>query len=326
MGSFKDLGTLAYEPLKPEQRLFYGLAGLGLESPLEVRYFVKDKPYLTEVVDLANAQLPKSNPGNPKSLLKSGTGLDLESLLAEERRIELLALRPDLVRQLHQLARKEKAPIRIELHQDGRLFESLSFVELIKRTAELRERPVVPLVVLSTVSGPGDRGEEKIRSVVASTYLESCSECTTSTPCETECGWDPGKGGPVTCGEYGICDYNPTCSCSSVISEYWTGWYFLGAYYANQFACYRSFTVTPPAGAWHQRYVEEYRRDRIRRTYVCPNCPSCDNCYYQETVIAYEIGIASCWQEGVQLCSNASTPCCSSLCFAGPFTPCHSWC
>ena len=30
--------------------------------------------------------------------------------------------------------------------------------------------------------------------------------CTSSTPCDTECGWDPGKGGPVTCAEYGVCD------------------------------------------------------------------------------------------------------------------------
>jgi hypothetical protein len=39
------------------------------------------------------------------------------------------------------------------------------------------------------------------------TYLPNCGDCTLTTPCETECGWDPGKGGPVTCGEYGICDY-----------------------------------------------------------------------------------------------------------------------
>lgn len=37
------------------------------------------------------------------------------------------------------------------------------------------------------------------------TYLEECWMCTEETPCDTECGWEPGKGGPVTCGEYGIC-------------------------------------------------------------------------------------------------------------------------
>lgn len=37
--------------------------------------------------------------------------------------------------------------------------------------------------------------------------------CTPSTPCDTECGWDEGKGGPVTCGEQGLsCDPGPsTC-------------------------------------------------------------------------------------------------------------------
>ena len=28
--------------------------------------------------------------------------------------------------------------------------------------------------------------------------------CNASTPCDTECGWDEGKGGPVTCGEQGL--------------------------------------------------------------------------------------------------------------------------
>ena len=28
--------------------------------------------------------------------------------------------------------------------------------------------------------------------------------CNSSVPCDTECGWDPGKGGPVTCGEQGL--------------------------------------------------------------------------------------------------------------------------
>lgn len=38
-----------------------------------------------------------------------------------------------------------------------------------------------------------------------SDYLPNCADCTQTTPCDTECGYDPGKGGPVTCGEYGIC-------------------------------------------------------------------------------------------------------------------------
>jgi len=41
---------------------------------------------------------------------------------------------------------------------------------------------------------------------VLKTYLPNCNDCTWDLPCDTECGYDPGKGGPVTCGEYGgIC-------------------------------------------------------------------------------------------------------------------------
>jgi hypothetical protein len=41
---------------------------------------------------------------------------------------------------------------------------------------------------------------------ILATYLPNCNDCTWDLPCDTECGYDPGKGGPVTCGEYGgIC-------------------------------------------------------------------------------------------------------------------------
>jgi len=41
---------------------------------------------------------------------------------------------------------------------------------------------------------------------IFATYLPNCNDCTWDLPCDTECGYDPGKGGPVTCGEYGgIC-------------------------------------------------------------------------------------------------------------------------
>ncbi|HEX6902522.1 MAG TPA: hypothetical protein VF789_22570 [Thermoanaerobaculia bacterium] len=42
-------------------------------------------------------------------------------------------------------------------------------------------------------------------SPLSTSYLPNCADCTRTTPCDTECGYDPGKGGPVTCGEYGIC-------------------------------------------------------------------------------------------------------------------------
>jgi hypothetical protein len=46
-----------------------------------------------------------------------------------------------------------------------------------------------------------------LSSQANSSYLPSCGDCTLDTPCWEECGWEPGKGGPVTCGEYGVCDY-----------------------------------------------------------------------------------------------------------------------
>jgi len=204
-----------FQPLSPEERLFFGLSGLEQEKPLEVRYFVKGKPYLTEVVDLANSRLPQVDAGGNAD---RKVPFDLKTALEEERMIELLALRPDLVRQLHQRAVKDDASIKVEIHQTGRLVESLSFQDLRQRGVDLGGRQAVPLVVRSTVSGPGNRGGgDTMRSVVAFDYLENCGDCTSEMPCSTECGWDPGKGGPVTCGEQGQpCDDNSTCSCSTV--------------------------------------------------------------------------------------------------------------
>lgn len=322
-------GAGTYQPLASEQRLFYGLTGLGLDSPLEVRYLVKGKPHLTEIVDLAKAQppknqSPKARPDNPKVPLKSEVAFDFESLLNEEKMIELLALRPDLVRQLHEFA-KERAAIRIEIRQDGRVFETLSFRELKNRSAELAQGAAVPLAVQSAVSGPGDRGGEREYPLFAKTYLENCGDCTWEMPCETECGYEPGKGGPVTCGEQGLpCGGSqPTCASSTVVSETWTGWYYLRSYLGNQTACLRSYT-SPTGSAVHRVEVSEYRRDLVRRTYICPNAPACTNCYYQNQVIAYEILTTGCWFELPQLCYNGGIPCCSALCEAGPFTPCYS--
>lgn len=321
-----------YEPLASELRLFYGLTGLGLDSPLEVRYLVKGKPHLTEIVDLAKAQPPKNRPpkarpDSPKVPLKSELELDSESLLKEEKMIELLALRPDLVRQLHELA-KERAAIRIEIRQDGRVFETLSFRELKNRSAELVKSTTVPLAVPSAVSGPGDRGEERQYPLFAKTYLENCADCTWEMPCETECGYEPGKGGPVTCGEQGLpCGGSPpTCSPSTVVSERWTDWYRIRRYPGNQYTCLRSFT-SPTGSAVHQVEIWEYRRDLIRRSYICPNAPACTNCYYQDRVIGYELGyVAGCWFETPSLCYNGGYPCCSALCEWGPFTPCSTGC
>ena len=68
----------------------------------------------------------------------------LKTALEEERMIELLALRPDLIRQLQQRAEKG-ASVRIEVHQAGRQVESLSLPDFKQRSADLKSR-AVPLV------------------------------------------------------------------------------------------------------------------------------------------------------------------------------------
>jgi len=70
-------------------------------------------------------------------------------------------------------------------------------------------------------------------------YAAECWEvCSPSTPCDTECGYDPGKGGPTTCGEYGAeCDPGPpTCYPNyQVVSTTAIGTF--GVYYYNPISC-----------------------------------------------------------------------------------------
>jgi hypothetical protein len=298
-------GAGTYQPLTSEQHLFYGLTGLGQDSPLEVRYLVGGKPYLTEIVDLANARMPKANPGGAKPK----PSLDLATLLKEERMIELLALRPDLVRELYKLA-QEDAAIKIEVRQQGRLFDSLSFQDLKQRDAELIKSPALLLAVQSSVSGPGDhRPVARARSPIAKDYLESCNDCTESTPCDTECGYDPGKGGPETCGEYGA-PCTRTCQCSYTPWTHWSGWYAISSYYTGPSYCYVSSAFG--GSTWFEYYVVQYRRDQIQTTYTCPNCPSCSGCYDQDTVISYEIGYSECLADTNQFCFYGDTVCCSA--------------
>jgi hypothetical protein len=303
-----------YQPLAPGQRLFYSLTGLGQDSPLEVRYLVQGKPFLTEIVDLAKARLPIG----PEVVKPK---LDPLSFLKEERLVELLALRPDLLLQLHKLVREE-APIKIEIRQQGRLFESLSFQDLTRRSAELVKNPGVLLAVQSTVSGPGDhRRAERQRPLFAKDYLESCNDCTETTPCDTECGWDPGKGGPETCGEYGA-PCASTCSCSYTPWEHWSDWYYIGSYTAGPSYCYVDSAFG--GSSWFQYYVQQYRRDRIRTTYICPNCPSCSGCYFQDEVISYQTGYSQCLYDTYSSCFSGATACCSALCSFSSY--CNSSC
>ncbi|HET9210004.1 MAG TPA: hypothetical protein VFR03_06385 [Thermoanaerobaculia bacterium] len=307
-------GSGTYQPLPSEQHLFYGLTGLGQDSSLEVRYLVGGKPFLTEVVDLAHARLPKANPDGAKAK----PALDLATLLKGEQMIELLALRPDLVRELHKLAQRDAA-IRIEVRQQGRLFDSLSFQDLKQRGTELTKRPAMLLMAQSSVSGPGDlRPVAKPRLPRVKDYLENCNDCTESTPCDTECGYDPGKGGPETCGEYGAPCLS-TCQCSYTPWTHWSNWYAINSYYTGPSYCYVSDSFGD--STWFEYYVVEYRRDQIQTTYTCPNCPSCDGCYDQDTVISYETTYTYCLADTYQFCFFGDTACCSA-----PFCSFNNYC
>jgi hypothetical protein len=314
-----EAGT--YQPLPSEQRLFHRLSGFEQES-LEVRYLVDGDVFLTERVDLASAELPRVLAGSTKRSAGPQPPLAWEPAepsgpLEEGRMIELLALRPDMVRQLYRLA-QGGARIELEVLQQGALVETLAFDELLRRSADLRESRVAAVAVQSTVAGPGDRGQPVQRVFAASTYLEDCAECTTSTPCETECGWDPWKGGPVTCGEYGVCEPG-TCDCEWIASESWGSWYPIRSFRSGWYDCFLAYGG---GSRWHEEWVTEYRRDLIRRTYICPNCPSCSGCYIEEEVIAYQLGYSYCWLDVGPSCFNGWCPSCGSLCYWSPGTPC----
>lgn len=312
--------TTDYQPLEAHQRLFYSLAGLP-EAPVKVRYLVDGKLYATETIDLSKSELPQAIPRDSRS---AGVAVpsDVHGFLQGERVTELLARRPDLVRQLHQLA-KDGGRIDLEVVSDRRIFEALSFEELARRSNELLRASVVPVVAPSAVRGPA-LAKKEATVLRPLDYLADCGDCTETTPCDTECGYDPGKGGPVTCGEYGVC-LPPTCECQWVSLEDWTPWYPYG-FYPNQptyLACLSSWV-----GGYreHELWVRVYRRDLIRRSVICPNCPSCSGCYIHEEVIGYQLGYTPCWLESVFTCFGGYKPCCSELCYVSWNTPCHGWC
>ncbi|HSS76427.1 MAG TPA: hypothetical protein VLV54_06740 [Thermoanaerobaculia bacterium] len=297
-----------------EQRLYYGLSAFGGEA-IEVRYFVKGALYLTETADLSTTRLPEIDRQSREPQLRPKTTIDLSSLLAGERMMELLALRPDLVRRLHGL-NEGGAAVDLKIFRQGHLLEALPFKELLRRSAELRGSRDVLVVVHSTVGGIGDRGEPR-RPSLPLKVLDSCSECTDDMPCDTECGYDPGKGGPETCGEFGAPCGGSTCPCTHVLSETWTSYYFNRAYPYSP-AYYECLKSSSTGSTYYQRYVLEYRRDLVRASMICPNCPSCVSCYYHEEVIDYQLTTATCMSDTYAGCFFGRTPACWELCGYSP--------
>lgn len=313
-------GSGTYRPLPPEERLLFPLSSLP-QGSVEIRYFVDGALYLAERADLAAAKLPQVTAPDRRAVDKSARDFDPRYLLEGERMVELLALRPDLVRQLRKVA-ADGSVVEIEVYLQEELTATLTFDELVQESAELVRSTSVPLAVQSTVEGPGDLGTP-IQPITAQSYLSDCSECTETTPCDTECGWDDGKGGPVTCGEQGEPCAPADCLCEYPASYHWTGWYEYAFYPYNPatYYCHQSFFG---GSNWHRLFVRVLRRDRIERKTVCPDCPSCSGCHVQEQVVQYELIYTTCRLEEFTACSFGTRPCCSQLCEYGPFTPCNN--
>lgn len=348
-------GTGSYRPLEMEQRLFYSLKGLN-EGSLEIRYLVRGELWLSEVIDLAKIELPKKSsevldgvadnktsrkPSNGilrnafanfgTELKPAGGTLTIPEPAAEanerelpqvrgkflegERVAELLARNPVHVRELHKMF-GEGTGIDIEVFHSGKRLEVISFDDLVARSADLRERMRVPVVVLSDVRGPGIKKKPGF-SIITNDYLECCCDCNESVPCETECGYDPGKGGPVTCREQGL-PCQETCFSSTPYGQYYSNWYFYGSGYSGYGICF----VTEYYPRWHEEYVWVYRRDLIQRTLICPNAPSCDGCYVTEEVVGYQYTWTGCYARTSAYCSPAYMPCCNELCTVFPGIPC----
>ncbi|HYG64846.1 MAG TPA: hypothetical protein VEL74_19855 [Thermoanaerobaculia bacterium] len=304
-----DAGT--YQPLAAEQRLYYGLTGLGDEA-LEIRYLVADELYLTENLDLSTSRLPRAEIPGRKPLRQAESTLDFQELLEGEWMVELLALRPDLVRRLHELA-QQGSRIEVQVFQAGRRLAALPFKGILRRSTELGASGAVQVVVHSTVRGIGERAEPRNPPLLGTKVLASCSECLDEMPCDTECGYDPGKGGPVTCGENGAPCGGSTCECSRVLYDSWTSWYFNRAY-AYSPATYDCLKSGSSFYTTHQVYILEYRRDLVRSSMICPNCPSCVGCYFHQQVIDYQLTTSYCYYNVGGGCGFGRTAACYELC------------
>lgn len=178
--------------MEPSLRLIYGLTGLR-QGSLEIRYRINGERRVAEIIDLATLELPMrvQAPAGKVDALHPRDGEREEG----QRTIELLARHPDTVRALHQLSVTGVA-IEVEILHSGRMRETISFAELVRRGTELRKRPIIALAAVSEVSGPGVVVRKPTLRARTEEYLPSCLDCTYDHPCDTECGYDPGKGGP----------------------------------------------------------------------------------------------------------------------------------
>lgn len=284
------LGGSAVEPVPAQWSLLYDLSVLP-RGPIEVRYHVGGELYLVETADLATARSPQRD--HPRAGLGDTGQADLE--FAPPEVMELLTLRPDVVRRLHRLD-GEGTPIEVEIRGGSQTLERLTFAELLEVSAGLRERGALAVNLLSQVEGPG----AVLAPMPRPRALEGCGFCSPTSSCDDVGPYDEGKGGCTTCGEYGECDPGG-CTCSSVLYAYWTGWFVTNVSYIGPWRCVDYPHPGPDSRA--RRAQVTYRRNRIQVTRTCPNCPSCAGCYNTESVIDYQTQTVYCYIDQQVSCS-----------------------
>jgi hypothetical protein len=283
-----QIGGLPSEALEADQRLLYDVSRLAV-GPIELRYRTGAELYVTETADLADAELPE--------IVDRTEGMkrlrEHEGRAEGPRVMELLTLRPDVARRLLRLAEAGEK-ITVEIVSGESTVDTLSLRQLLDGSEKLRHANAVPVVLLSEVEGPGAFFEP----VLDPRAGEDCGYCDSTVPCDAVGPYDPGKGDCVTCWEIGDCDPGP-CDCETVLQEYWGSWYLTNYVPQYSYACV-DWTFSPDERAL--LLLATYRRDRIRLSRICPNCPACTNCYNQQQVINYQVQQIYCYGSLGQSC------------------------
>jgi hypothetical protein len=277
-----------------EWSLLYDLSVLP-RGPIEVRYQVGGELYLVETADLATARSPQRD--HPRAGLGDSGEADLELVVPEV--VELLTLRPDVVRRLHRMD-GEGTPIEVEIRAGSLTLERLTFAELLEVSAGLREGGALAVNLLSQVEGPG----AVLAPMARPRALGGCGFCSPTSSCDDVGPYDDGKGECTTCGEYGVCDEGG-CACSSVINDYWTGWFVTNVNYVGPWACV-DYTFGPDSRAYRAQVT--YRRNRVQVTRTCPNCPSCAGCYNTQAVVDYQTQTVYCYVDQHFNCLTGDWP------------------
>lgn len=277
-----------------------------------VRYVVDGSLFLNEVLDLS---APLASPKHARSFRRGVVGKEADQPVRAPRKavaVELLAMHIPQVQALREIA-KVPGRVVVEISFNGKKARTATLPDLIEESAALRRTDDLT-VVRSVVTGPAaerKRPDRKMR-VATNEYLESCTECTSEMPCETECGWDEGKGGPVTCGEQGYCG---TCPPERMLDEYWKVTLVETGTTSTPQEC---FLLSQGVTRWFQEYYSLYRHDYVHYKMICYDSPNCVSCWPEEQVVETYYETTTCWENTDNYCNPAQvpyyTPACSILC------------